>query len=261
MRIKSIKALMGLSVGAAIALTAGTSQAVVVDNVNLTAGPIFVGTDFVQNDPVAVGDTLKAAGRILAIGGVSNFCAVPGCQLTFVVNNYVNATGVVGGAIGFTGGTISIFEIDNPAVPFNTTTQTNLSVAQTKADPVGSHLFLQLAGHVGATPIGNFTLDALGTFSGAVLQALANGLLDVVGGDAAFFFDTNTISDLLGGHADLNFQGAGGSTNNHPAGSIFFTGTDSLQGFIVPVPEPGTLMVLGSSLLGLGLLRRRSGKR
>ncbi len=259
MRIKSLKALMGLSVGAALALAAGTSQAGVVDNINLTGGPIFVGTDFVQNNPTSVGSTLQAAGRILSIGGLSNFCSVPGCQLTFVVNNFVNATGVVGGTIGFTGGTISIYEIDNPAVPYNTTTQTTIANAMNNAHPAGSHLFLQLAGHTGLTPIGNYSLEAIGTFSGAVLQALANGLLDVVGGDAAFFFDTNTIADLLGGHTDLNFQGAGGSTNSKPQGGIFFTGTDSLQGFVVP--EPGTLAVLGSSLLGLGFMRRRAGKR
>src|SRR5262249_2132032 len=131
MRIKSLKALLGLSVGAAMSLAAGAADAIVVDNINLTPGPIFIGTDFVQNNPTTVGSTLQAAGRILSLDGVSNFCAVPGCQLTFVVNNYVNATGIIGPGqnVGFTGGTISIFEINNPAVPYNTTTQPNLATA------------------------------------------------------------------------------------------------------------------------------------
>jgi hypothetical protein len=259
MVFRYLKALMGLSLGAALVFAAGSARATVVDNINLPTGPIFVGTDFVQNDPTAIGDTLRAAGRILSIDGVTSFCAVPGCQLTFVVNNYVNQTGVVNGTVGFTGGTISIFEIDNPAVPYNTTLQPNLATAMANAEPPGSHLFLQLAGHIGKTPTGNFSLDATGVFSGQVLQALANGLLDVTGGDAAFFFDTNTIADLLGGHADVNLQGAGGSTNDNPAGNIFFLGTDSLQGFVVP--EPGTLAVLGSSLVAIGFVRRCMRKR
>ena len=83
------------------------------------------------------------------------------------------------------------------------------------------------------------------------VQVTGIGYLDVVGGSAASFFDTNT--QALGSDASFNSGGKLG-----PNGTAWaFKGSAAVAGFATnTVPEPGTLALLGAGLVGVSLRRR-----
>lgn len=262
MRFKSFTALVALTIGGMLGFGAASANATVVDGVNLTPGLSIQVTDLLQNAPSKVGDTLTAVGQVTSFNGSNSFCA--GCQLTFVASGFTvtQANGPVGSptGLGFTGGTVNIYVL--PGNSFNTFTQHNLNDAITAA--TSGTLFLQLSGHTSsfasAAISGDFSLISFGSLTGADTQgATAQGTLDVVKGDAAAYFDTNTINDSLGGHADFSLSGGVNITSVSDAdraGGIIFRGSDNIQGS-VKIPEPGTLALLGSALFGLGVVTRR----
>jgi len=89
-------------------------------------------------------------------------------------------------------------------------------------------------------------------------NASGNGGLNVVGGTAGAFFDTCTFTAIFapGGCVDMKFVGG---ANSGTAGDFDVSGHDTLKGNAISVPEPGSLLLLGTGLLSLAgaSLRRR----
>ncbi|NII10578.1 PEP-CTERM sorting domain-containing protein [Oleiagrimonas sp. C23AA] len=204
-----------------------------------------------------VGDTLMGYGQIGSINQDNHFCA--SCDLTFTFSYTVSD--INGNKVTFDNGSFQFYL--QSAGSYNA------------ADPgsVGGSSWLTLAGHTApqtdysslgqlyATVTG--TIPQPGQFSGGA------GLLDVTGGDAMPYIDSNTIADGIGGFADLHlnseFQSkpastCGGNVSSDPNDICHYpiSGTGSLTG-ITAVPEPGTIGMLGLGLgfLGLAMRRRR----
>src|SRR5260221_201501 len=189
----------------------------------------------------------------------ASFCS--GCELNFVVTGYTNTSGP-GSTLNFSGGTIS-FYVDTPGT-------FNQNAGQANAAAIASGTsWLTLAGHPGSS---GPTLSAtFGGTGGAVSFLSGTGLLDALascttvpkdgggtqticpGSANSYFANLNTISDGMGGFADIEFST---TTNNiNPPGGFAFNGSGQMQ---TVLPEPATLALLGSSLLAFGFVRRRA---
>jgi hypothetical protein len=108
---------------------------------------------------------------------------------------------------------------------------------------------LSLAGHEynGSTLAGTQY-----SMSPPILSGL--GQLDVVGGVAAQYFDTNMPAD----GSDLAFSTS--FTQPYPGESNHVVGTGNFYGMTSAVPEPSTYLMLGAGMLTLAALRRRKGR-
>jgi hypothetical protein len=105
---------------------------------------------------------------------------------------------------------------------------------------------------IAAIPKGS-TLSAFSAASGF-------GLVNVTGGAAGSYFDTNSFANAFdtthGGKSDVSFTS---DFSSGASGDFPISGSGTLKGnALAPVPEPTTIGLLGVGLLGLAAIRRRA---
>lgn len=238
------------------ALLSAPASAVVIAGVNVGTGNSFQVGSVYESVVTQVDDVLTGYGRVNEINGLiqSEFCP-GGCELTFVFGGFkvTSVSPGVDGEIDFSEGYINFY------VSAANFTYTSMATAM---DGV---LFLETVGHAYKNEQGRIgTLlgdgDNLTTSSPT---GEGRGYLDVIGGVAAAYFDTNTWADFMDvpGFADIQFNSTFGATCPTPAPELPLCGSADMHAFVVDVPEPISLGLLGSGLLAAGFVgwrRRRS---
>lgn len=270
------KKSLALGIVAALALGAsGVASATIVnvDGVVFdTADPFNItmqAVNFRESSVSNVGDVLHGYGQVATINnnfsntGVLPFC--PSCELTFTFQYTVSNI--------YTGGSQPQVVFDLGSVQFYVQAPGSFSVSNPNS-AIGGTPWLTLAGHT--APNGGFTQPGQigqlysninGTITNPQSNSSGAGLMDAVGGDAAPYFNTNTIDagtfdGINYGFADFNFTSAflADGINICQDGICYpINGSGTLKGFAVAVPEPGALgmLGLGMGVLGLFFWRRR----
>lgn len=232
-------------VGAATAAALTAAQASPITVAGVTWDPAY-DDDFVATSAnmrqfinTTTGE-LTGFGVMTALNGDSNFCGVASCQLTLQFGGF-NPTGGttipgIGQTINYTGGYVNVYvgpvRIANP-FDYDALTWANTQTSTVWLSFANNYNFL-------GSNINNSLLSGL-------------GFLDVTGGLAAGHFDTNT-QDF---GSDLAFT-ASFSDKQMPGKITDMSGTGNFKGQSMAVPEPATLALLGISLLGFTVSRRRT---
>lgn len=242
---KSAASVLG---AVSLLLAAGAASAAPVNVAGVVFDPdsffdFSANSSLVENVAVTAGDTISGYGRITTINSLTSASFCPGgCELTYTFTGYAlknSLTPAVGEVFEFTGGVLEFFV---------SVANSDFLLPGTFSDGTP---WLSL---VGADPLGDgFTLSGSLTgvsVLGAILTGEGSGFLDVVGGIAASYFDTNSQFG-----ADFKytseFQPLPATT---PDGKTHI-GTATIAG-ASEVPEPGALALLGIGLAGLGAVRR-----
>lgn len=244
-------------VSAAAALTFGVSHAdpINVGGVVWDPGSFFdfTSTDsMIENVVGGVGDELRGYAKIDRINQTEQNVFCPGCEVTYEFFGYIVSNVAADGSLTFTGGTINVYVDDSPNY--------DALFQSTATDGV---LFLTLTGHSYTHPDTGFTgtLHSDATPTLPTTQGHGEGFLDVTGGLAAAFFDTNPFN-TGSGFADLSFTSSfqllsNGSFVSDDGVTYALFGSNDLQGRTQAVPEPGVLSLLSVALFGFGFLLRR----
>lgn len=235
------KVLVGAA--AAAVLTAAQADAVTVGGV--TWDPAY-SDDFVATSAnmrqfinTTTGE-LTGFGVMTALNGDANFCGAANCQLTLQFGGFIPTGGTtvpgIGQTITYNGGYVNVYvgpvRIANP-FDYDALTWANTQTSSVWLSFANNYNFL-------GSNINNSLLSGL-------------GFLDVTGGLAAAYFDTNT-QDF---GSDLAFT-ASFSDKQTPGQITDMSGTGNFKGDSMAVPEPATLALLGISLLGFTASRRRA---
>lgn len=260
--MKHLKATILGGAIAAATLVSGTGLATVIDQVQFNTGAVFQSAQLYETEVGANNDILSGYGMINSINGDTGYCSNGGgfgCQLTFTFTGY-KVTSITATDVVFSGGTITFYAYGGGR-PFDPSNPSTASMG---------NVFLTTSGHTFTDPTyGNGTLVSTTSFPGNFLssqfQGHGTGLLDVTGGDASAYFDSNTFTDNMMGFADIQFisdfspNTCEGADAPNP---YVICGSGTAKSVAVAVPEPNVLGIMGLGLAGLGLLliRRRKGK-
>lgn len=188
-------AIMSLAFSAAAHAAPINVGGVVFDPANTSE---FDSGAFVQVFDTSTG-TLSGWGAITGFANsTSGFC--PGCELTYSFTGFqIDEAQSSLGRLVFTGGTVNLYVDDTP----------NFLVSN-ETSATDGNLWMSLSGHT--------FLDLFSSSQGSISANLTSGTftLDVAGGPAANYFDTNTIPDFLGNFADI--LGTSSVVSYYPAG-------------------------------------------
>jgi len=217
--------------------------------------------NFRESSIASVGDVLTGYGVIGSFNGTSPSTFCPGCDLNFTFQYTVS--NITGDQVEFSPGSISFF-VDNT---------TSFNVLDPTTAGIGTP-WLTLSGHDGSVLGFGGTAQLFSSVVGTVTNPLTGsngiGFLDASGGPAASYFQTHTQTDGLGGFADFTLNSeflfspvrTCTSTSSDPNNVCHYpiTGTATLIGRSVAVPEPGAAGLLGLGLAFLGLFTWRRNK-
>jgi hypothetical protein len=264
------KKSIGAALGCALALGAsGAAFAAPITVGGVTWDPSsgfdlkIQAIDLRETSVANVGDVLTGYGLIGSINGTGESTFCPGCNLTFTFSYTVSNVNTSGPnpQVVFTNG-IANFYVDNTQ-SFSEQDPTTASIGTP---------WLTLAGHTapfaGFSAIGQLYSTIIGPISQPGLGSAGQGLLDVVGGPAAGFVNTNTQADgsdffLTSSFAFDPFIGCGTTPTTDLSNVCTYpiAGTAQLTGkTMTAVPEPGEIGLIGLGLVALGFLIRRRRK-